>query len=269
MYRDALGEFHTPCSVNAMVSDDDILFNNSLMYPYTFIRMNRLFLFVRISRKNPPFVCTLLQRATASEGSWIACLLQDLRWLAVSDHFSACGSFTIENWMGYFQTHPKSAKAIQRFCASPWANISTHRANINVVGLNHTHSCGLCPYKCDSNQQLELHQFKHHGVKNPIRLFVDGTRCPICLKEFWQREVYLNHVKRGRTPCRRQLVMRGPVLTVAQADEIDLALKPFYCKQSRRGLRRHAVEKPCIRVAGPKQLLKLGPVHPNERILVI
>ncbi len=139
MYRDALGEYHTPCSVNAMFSDDDILFNNSLMYPYTFIRMNRLLLFVRISRKNHPFVCTLLQRATASEGSWIACLLQDLRWLAVSDHFSACGSFTIENWMVFFQTHPKSAKAIQRFCASPWANISTHRANFKVVGLNHTH----------------------------------------------------------------------------------------------------------------------------------
>jgi len=55
MYRDALGEFHTPCSVNAMFSDDDILFNNSLMYPYTFIRMNRLLLFVRISRKKSSF----------------------------------------------------------------------------------------------------------------------------------------------------------------------------------------------------------------------
>ncbi len=268
MYRDALGDYHTPFSVNSMFSDDDIIFNNSLMYPYTIIRMNRLLLFVRVSMKNPPFVCNLLRQVTFAEGSWSACLLQDLQWLAVSDHFSSCASFNIENWMSYFNSHPKSANAIKRFCASPWANISTHKANINVVGLNHTHSCGRCPYKCDSNQQLELHLFKHHGIKNPIRLFVDGTRCPICLNEFWVREVYLNHVKRGRTPCRRQLVMRGPVLSAERADEIDLELKAYYCKQSRRGLRRHAVEHPCIRVAGPKQLLKLGPVHPNERILI-
>ncbi len=194
-------------------------------------------------------------------GSWVACLQQDLEWLAVSEQFKDCALFSLENWMGYFKTHPKSAKAIQRFCASPWANISTHRANINVVGLNHTHFCTLCEYGCDSNQQLETHQFKHHGVKDRIRLYVSGTRCPICLKEFWQREVYLNHIKRGRTPCRRQVVLRGPVLTEAQADEIDSELRPFYCKQQRRGLRRHAVECPCIRVHGPKMRFIYGPVR--------
>ena len=141
------------------------------------------------------------------------------------------------------------------------ANISTHRANINVVGLNHTHFCTLCEYGCDSNQQLETHQFKHHGVKDRIRLYVSGTRCPICLKEFWQREVYLNHIKRGRTPCRRQVVLRGPVLTEAQAAEIDSELRPFCCKQQRRGLRRHAVECPCIRVHGPKMRFIYGPVR--------
>ena len=262
MYRDALGEYHTPFSVNSMFSDDDIIFNNSLMYPYTLIRMNRLLLFVRICGKNPPFISNLLLQVTFSPGSWVACLLQDLEWLAVSENFSACASFSLENWMGYFTSHPKSANAIRRFCASPWANISTHKANINIVGLNHTHCCALCTYGCDSDQQLETHLFKHHGIKNRIRLYVSGTRCPICLCEFWQREVYLNHIKRGRTPCKRQVVMRGPVLSVVQADEIDLSLRSFFQKQHRRGLRRHAVESPCVRAAGPKLPLVKGPVRP-------
>ena len=103
--------------------------------------------------------------------------------------------------------------------------------------------------------------FRHHGVKGSIRLYVDGTRCRICLTEFWQREVLLNHIRRGRTPCKRQVVLRGPVLTTVQADEMDLELRSFYQRQHRRGLRRHAVEAPCIRVQGPKMCFIFGPVR--------
>ncbi len=186
---------------------------------------------------------------------------QDLAWLAVSEKFSACADFSLEQWIGFFRSHPESAKSIRRFCASPWANISTHNSATRIVGLNHTHFCERCSYGCDSDQQLALHMFKHHGVKDNIRLYVSGTRCPICLKEFWQREVLLNHVRRGRTPCKRQVLLRGPVLTVAQADEVELGLRSFYQKQHRRGLRRHAVEDPCIRVHGPKMRFICGPVR--------
>ncbi len=108
---------------------------------------------------------------------------------------------------------------------------------------------------------MALHLFKHHGVKDPIRMYVSGTRCPICLIEFWQREVLLNHVRRGRTPCKRQVLLRGPVLSLAQADAIDLELRAFFQKQHRRGLRRHAVEAPCIRTHGPKLKILVGPVR--------
>ncbi len=127
--------------------------------------------------------------------------------------------------------------------------------------MSHTHFCEHCSFGCDSVQQLALHLFKHHGIKDDIRLYVSGTRCPICLTEFWQREVLLNHIKRGRTPCKRQVMLRGPVLTVAQADEIELALRPFYKKQHNRGKRRHAVEAPCVRAHGPKLKFILGPVR--------
>ncbi len=223
--------------------------------------MSRLLLFVRLVRKNPPSVLHLLQQATFGEESWAACLQQDLTWLAVSEKFRTCSSFSLTEWIGFFNSHSESANSIRKFCASPWVNISTHFPAIQIVGLNHTHSCGLCPYKCDSNQQLALHLFKHHGIKDNIRLYVSGTRCPICLTEFWQREVLLNHIRRGRTPCKRQVLLRGPVLTESQSVELDLELRPFFQKQHRCGLRRHAVDTPCMRVQGPKMKFIYGPAR--------
>ncbi len=116
-------------------------------------------------------------------------------------------------------------------------------------------------YGCDSEQQLTLHLFKHHGVKDPIRRYVNGTRCHICLKEFWVRENLLNHIRRGRTPCKMQAILRGPLLSESEADDIDLELRPFYKDQHRRGLRRHTPLAPCVRVSGPLRQRLLGPVR--------
>ncbi len=74
---------------------------------------------------------------------------------------------------------------------------------------------------------MALHLFKHRGIKDIIRTYVSGTRCPVSLKQFWQREVLLNHVRRGRTPCKRQVMLRGPVLSLSQGDELDLELRSF------------------------------------------
>ncbi len=102
MYRDALGLYHTPCSVNEMFSDDEVIYNNSLIYPNTLIRMSRLLLFVRIVRKNPPVVLNLLLQATFGEGSWAARLQHDLKWLAVSEKFRLCSDFSLVQWVVFF-----------------------------------------------------------------------------------------------------------------------------------------------------------------------
>ena len=161
----------------------------------------------------------------------------------------------------FFASRPESANAIRKCCTSPWANVSIHKNAIRVVGLNHTHFCERCSYGCDSDRQLALHMFKHHGVKDRIMLYVHGTRCRTCLVEFWRREVLLNHIRRGRTRCKRQVLLRGLVLTVAQVDEVDLESRPFFQDQHRRGLRRHAVEAPCARVHGPLMRCISGPVR--------
>ncbi len=92
MYRDALGT-HTPTYVSDMYNDDEIIYNNSVLYPNTLIRMNRLLLLVRIVWKNHPFIVNFLSQATFGEKSWAACLKDDLTWLAFSEKFRACAPF--------------------------------------------------------------------------------------------------------------------------------------------------------------------------------
>ncbi len=130
-----------------------------------------------------------------------------------------------------------------------------------VVGLDFAYVCEHCSYGCDSEQQLVLHLFKSHGINDPIRRYVCGTRCPICLKEFWKRENLFNHIRRGRAPCKVQVLLRGPVLSELEADVIDDSLKPYYRDLHHKGLRRHALEAPCIRVAGPLCIRVCGPAR--------
>ena len=75
------------------------------------------------------------------------------------------------------------------------------------------------------------------------------------------RESALNHIRRGRTPCRRQAILRGPLLSNLEADGIDLELRSFYRDQHRRGLRRHSSTAPCVRASGPLPHKLVGPVR--------
>ncbi len=200
---------------------------------------------------------------TFGEGSWSVCLQNDLAWLASSPKFSMCSHFSIALWADHFRAFPASGKAIKAFCLSPFANIECHRnpSHPIIQGLSHTHLCSRCSYGCDSDQQLELHLFSSHGVKTPLRCYAGGTRCPICLKEFWVRENLLTHIKRGRTPCLRQVLLRGPIMSLDDADTIDMEWRTFYRDRHRRGLRRHALVAPCTRAAGPLLPRLSGPAR--------
>ncbi len=71
----------------------------------------------------------------------------------------------------------------------------------------------------------------------------------------------LNHARRGRTPCKRQLLLAGPCLAEEQADAMDQSQCELNRSLHRRGLRRHALDAPSVRVFGPKVATKVGPVQ--------
>ena len=261
MYRDALGEFHSPKHVNQLFSDDDIIYDNSLILPYTMIRLARLSLFCRVIKKQCTIVLDLIKHSPPSEGSWCFALVQDLQWLCMSEKFMCCGGFSVGQWIGFIGANPWASNAIKKHCASPWANVSGHigkapKDNSVECAL----SCTLCLYKCDTQQQLSLHSFKSHGIKDPIRLYVRTNVCPVCLKGFSTRERILEHVRRGRTPCKRQLLLMGPIMSEDQADELEHSLKVFYRDLHHKGKRRHVADAPWEHALGPPTPRLAGPV---------
>ena len=144
------------------------------------------------------------------------------------------------------------------------ANICTRWVESPALsGLSVPLMCHMFGHAESTTQKLKLHMFRKHCIKDIIRLYVDSTHCPVCLKQFSERECLLNHVKRGRTPCKQQLLLRGPRLTHEEADAIDLDLRQHFCILQRQGLRRHAKTMPCMQLRGPRLPTLYGPVQPS------
>ena len=91
-------------------------------------------------------------------------------------------------------------------------------------------------------------------------MYVRDNVCPVCLKGFTTRERILEHARRGRTPCRCQLLLMGPIMTENQADELDESLKVFYRDLHHKGQRRHRADAPRVLASGPPTPCLVGPV---------
>jgi len=235
------------------IADDDVIYHHGFIHPKTMLRNVRLQVFARVVRKHPPHILGLIGHSTHLQRGWTFSLLEDLKWLSLAPCFADCYGLSLSDWVervradgGAFQSK------VHRFCKSPFANISTsvtQSATLRAFTLSMP--CSECHKVFSSFQALSLHRFKSHGIKNMMRLFVDSTHCSVCLREFWTRERALNHVRYRSPICRDNLIMRGPVLTESQADELDSFEGPFNIDLYRRGRRRHSVLRPSIRCEGP------------------
>ena len=176
--------------------------------------------------------------------------------------FARGSSFTLDQWVAFFSRDlARCSHSVKRFCMTPWANQLVQKDKTKVSGLDFAFQCSLCEYSCDTDQKLSLHNFSKHRVLDPIRCYVNTTFCTVCLVEFHQRENVLNHIRRGRTPCKRQLLLAGPLISADEADAIDLSLRSHNCCLQKKGLRRHSLVAPCVRLQGPKVAFALGPVR--------
>ena len=265
MYRDATGEFHSPKHVDTLFSDDDIIYNNSLILPHNMIRLARMSLLCRAVKKRCSAVLDLINVMPMREGSWCFSVFQDLQWASSDDKFSSCRDFSLVQWIGYMEANPLCNKAIKKHCASPWANVYIGREKARKdPEAEYAFACTKCLYKCDTWHHLATHASSSHGKKDPIRMYLPTNVCPICLTGFSNREGVLEHARRGRTPCKRQLILMGPVLTEQQADAIDFSLRAYYRDRHRKGQRRHKAETPCVRAFGPPTPRVVGPVAQLE-----
>ena len=196
--------------------------------------------------------------------SWAHAVCCDLLWLSGGGVVSPPSgrSTTFVQWVeACSPCHGKLAKATSKYCLSPYANISTQWVTHKVAGLQIPLSCHLCGKKESTTQQLRLHLFRKHGMKDDVRLYIDTTHCTICMKEFHQRENVLNHVKKVNR-CYHQLKLRTPLLSEAQAVALDAEERPHFVQLARQGRRRHYKDAPMYRVEGPVVPPRYGPVRP-------
>jgi len=93
LHRAVLNLYRTACnSKYGEKCDDQILYELGAVVPKTFIRINRLLLFMRVICKAPRFVFNSLMISSERNSSFINILKTDLTWLSQDDYFIKAGS---------------------------------------------------------------------------------------------------------------------------------------------------------------------------------
>ena len=247
-----------------MYSDDHIVYEYKLICPMTLIRLARIQLLLRMLRKAPAFLLELMMDISAHGTGWPNAVRADLGWLCMSPtygdsrhnfhgHEIKCIDMTFVQWCGFLACDLKGhAKRIKKWGATPAANIVASWATSHALRqIADPVFCETCSAAFDSNQKLHLHMFKKHGIKHPIRRYVTGTHCTICLKEFWNRERVINHLKYKSHYCRNALMIGSPLVSESEAVDLDSAFASAFKSAAGSGARRHHAALPCVQLYGP------------------
>ena len=64
--------------------------------------------------------------------------------------------------------------------------------------------CPECGKQLRGQQALGLHRLRKHGVRAEARAYVDGTCCPVCMREFHNRHRLVNYLERDGPRAARQ-----------------------------------------------------------------
>ena len=110
--------------------------------------------------------------------------------------------------------------------------------------------CSLCGFSCHSGAALSGHLAARHAHSNFARLFVEGSHCRICLKQFWTIPRLLRHLS-GATSCLAQLAVTFEA--VREVDDVFPA-----CAVEALEAESEYDTAPALRLCGP-----LRPVPPN------
>jgi len=117
------------------------------------------------------------------------------------------------------------------------SHLAPHSSPIDLPTRPYSHFCEICLQKniisgFSSSKALRSHMRVAHKVRNPLRVFLDGSgRCPVCCVEFRSRTRCLAHVSesrcRGKSRVTCRSILEGgtfqplPPHIVATLDEDD------------------------------------------------
>ena len=254
LYRDVTRQYWSNTfDVSSMFSDSDIIYEYGFMCPMTMLRYFRMSLFSRIVTKEPPHLLALIDKLAPFPNTWASSLICDLKWLNAGSFWGDVPLSTFAALHDAIAADPRRfAHRVKVYCREPFANLASEVPNVpSLQHLGNGISCQSCPMIFGTLQQLSLHMFKAHKVRNPFRCYVSLMHCTVCLKEFHTRERSLNHVRYRSAACRSNLLLRGPSLTESEASALDEAEKSLNRASAHAGKRRHHVGTPAIQLQGP------------------
>jgi len=189
---------------------------------------------------------------------WVHDVMKDIQWMALFEDFADLLQLDCNAIIAHIRLAPREfLLKTRKFFMSPFQNIDVHctsssKPGNGIVGRYECYECGCIQ---PTYQQLQLHIKTVHKFSNPIALYIDTTYCHICLTEFHTRECILNHLRYRSHACRAALLLRGPVLTISEADELSLSLREANRKLHANARRRHHKDAPSYRLEGPLPLL--------------
>ena len=98
-------------------------------------------------------------------------------------------------------------------------------------------------------------------------MYVPCTHCCVCLREFHNRENCLNHLRYRSKVCLTNSFLRGPLLSISEANALDDACKARNRDLYARGKKRNTTEFPSFYLDGPLLPIvldagKFSPHHP-------
>ena len=150
--------------------------------------------------------------------------------------------------------HKWFRRVFMKFARSPYANFVTSWAvTKRLHEISATWECQECNATFPSKQSLALHRYTVHQVRNPVRAYIEGPTCPVCLKFFHTRERCIRHVAQASDTCRANLLIRGDKLPDNTVAQLDAQARPEHRSLYLQGASRvRAGQAVCLQAQGPK-----------------
>ena len=207
--------------------------------------------------RSPKQLASQLLAARAGTRSWLRAVISDFSVLAAAtDVLDPIGRDTAPTLMECFELAHTNAAAVRRavraYAGNPANSQSSAWAPPSVEKAFMSHPCYQCGMMFVSRQAMSVHCFRVHGHVPVVRRKVVSSDCPCCLQLFWTRSRLLEHLHKSHR-CRAQVMRLAdqPEQEVLEAEQAEAS-----AARARHavGQRRHVVELPAIRMAGPLTL---------------
>ena len=115
--------------------------------------------------------------------------------------------------------------------------------------------CSMCEVReyFTSSRALGMHMRRIHKIRSPVRCFIDGSTCPVCLVTFSSRPLVIYHLGDARRPkCRQLLLVPGafPMLSDSRVYELDEHDRQLRLSLAKAGVARVVSSAPAFTVRG-------------------